>query len=128
MAHFNTSAITICSSTLATPPVCTETWRNFEAGKARLISTGRQVYDLPIYQFRLALHFGQVFNRGACFRAHSFPLCSDYRFIILLSGQSMPELAPENHPPEAGFSGRSTLSIRLGNRSTAWYLNPSFYL
>ena len=50
-----------------------ELCRNFETRSPWVVSCRRPGHNLPMHQFRLALHLVQVVYRGACFDTHGVP-------------------------------------------------------
>src|SRR5712691_8718437 len=81
------SAIRVCPSSAATLCIRLETCRNLETCGTRLISTWRHLNNLPVDQFRLALHFVQVLYRGACFNTHGCPLLLVHALAFMVHAQ-----------------------------------------
>ena len=66
------SAWAKCSALPPVPGVTAEVRKNFSSGNTRVFPCWRHVYNLPVHQFRLALHLVQVLYCGACFGIHHF--------------------------------------------------------
>src|SRR5215470_6533074 len=80
-------AIRVGPSPAATPCICLETRRNLETCGTRLIFAWWHLNNLPVDQFRLALHFVHVLYRGACFTTHGCPLLLVHALAFMMHAQ-----------------------------------------
>ena len=75
--YMESHAVPICPPSLGPPRIVSQAARQSHACIARFIACWRHVDNLPVHQFRLALHLVQVLNCGACFRGSRLFSSSD---------------------------------------------------
>src|SRR5713101_972825 len=67
------NSIPIRPSLFGASRIVTQVDKNLPTCVPRIIPCRRHVHNLPVHQFRLALHLVQVFYCGACFGTHGCP-------------------------------------------------------